>query len=127
MQFQVIHNELDYRLPITEGLSMFNVLQSRNVPSRLLSFPDENHVSVPASSLSRTGVIIIFRLLPSNMLAVGLETRELSRVAQGGARLDQQTLTAWAGKGGSAGRGKCAGPDLTTYAAWGIICAVYFD
>lgn len=41
----VIHNELDYRLPVTEGLSMFNVLQSRNVPSRLLTFPDENHVS----------------------------------------------------------------------------------
>ena len=41
----VIHNELDYRLPVTEGLSMFNVLQSRGIPSRLLSFPDENHVS----------------------------------------------------------------------------------
>lgn len=24
---------------------MFNVLQSRGVPSRFLSFPDENHVS----------------------------------------------------------------------------------
>ncbi|CAK7205643.1 hypothetical protein SEUCBS139899_008422 [Sporothrix eucalyptigena] len=48
----VIHNELDYRLPITEGLSMFNVLQSRNVPSRLLSFPDENHwVLKPENSL----------------------------------------------------------------------------
>ncbi|CAK7232492.1 hypothetical protein SBRCBS47491_008289 [Sporothrix bragantina] len=48
----VIHNELDYRLPITEGLSMFNVLQSRKVPSRLLSFPDENHwVLKPENSL----------------------------------------------------------------------------
>ncbi|CAK7275480.1 hypothetical protein SEPCBS119000_006712 [Sporothrix epigloea] len=48
----VIHNELDYRLPVTEGLSMFNVLQSRKIPSRLLSFPDENHwVLKPENSL----------------------------------------------------------------------------
>lgn len=41
----MIHSELDYRLPITEGLATFNVLQTRGVPSRLLMFPDENHVS----------------------------------------------------------------------------------
>jgi pre-mRNA-splicing helicase BRR2 len=39
----VIHNELDYRLTIAEGLAMFNVLQMRGVESRFLSFPDENH------------------------------------------------------------------------------------
>ena len=39
----VIHNELDYRLPISEGLAMFNVLQEREIKSRFLSFPDENH------------------------------------------------------------------------------------
>ncbi|PBP27784.1 dipeptidyl-peptidase-like protein V [Diplocarpon rosae] len=39
----IVHNELDYRLPITEGLSAFNVLQERGVPSKLLIFPDENH------------------------------------------------------------------------------------
>ena len=39
----VIHNELDYRLPISEGLAMFNVLQERGIKSRFLSFPDENH------------------------------------------------------------------------------------
>ena len=39
----VIHNELDYRLPISEGLAAFNVLQERGVESRFLSFPDENH------------------------------------------------------------------------------------
>jgi dipeptidyl aminopeptidase/acylaminoacyl peptidase len=42
---QVIHNELDYRLPISEGLAMFNVLQARKVPSKFVMFPDENHVS----------------------------------------------------------------------------------
>lgn len=39
----VIHNELDYRLPISEGLAMFNVLQEREIKSRFLTFPDENH------------------------------------------------------------------------------------
>lgn len=41
----VVHNELDYRLPISEGLAPFNVLQSRGVASRFVTFPDENHVS----------------------------------------------------------------------------------
>jgi dipeptidyl aminopeptidase/acylaminoacyl peptidase len=39
----VVHNELDYRLTIAEGLAMFNVLQMRGVESLFLSFPDENH------------------------------------------------------------------------------------
>lgn len=45
MCVQVIHSELDYRLSISEGMSAFNVLQSRGVPSKLLVFTDENHVS----------------------------------------------------------------------------------
>ncbi|POR31333.1 Dipeptidyl-peptidase 5 [Tolypocladium paradoxum] len=39
----VIHNDLDYRLPVSEGLATFNVLQARGVPSKLVMFPDENH------------------------------------------------------------------------------------
>ena len=39
----VIHNELDYRLTIAEGLAAFNVLQMRGVDSQFLTFPDENH------------------------------------------------------------------------------------
>ncbi|EAU30066.1 dipeptidyl-peptidase 5 precursor [Aspergillus terreus NIH2624] len=39
----VIHSDQDYRLPVAEGLAMFNVLQERGVPSRFLNFPDENH------------------------------------------------------------------------------------
>ncbi|KAF2469183.1 alpha/beta-hydrolase [Lindgomyces ingoldianus] len=39
----VVHNDLDYRLPIAEGVMMFNVLQSLGVPSRFLHFPDEGH------------------------------------------------------------------------------------
>jgi pre-mRNA-splicing helicase BRR2 len=39
----IIHNELDYRLTIAEGLAAFNVLQLRGVDSAFLTFPDENH------------------------------------------------------------------------------------
>ncbi|OJD21025.1 hypothetical protein ACJ73_07638 [Blastomyces percursus] len=48
----IIHNELDYRLTIAEGLAAFNVLQMRGVPSAFLMFPDENHwVLKPENSL----------------------------------------------------------------------------
>ncbi|KAJ3376893.1 hypothetical protein HDU92_008904, partial [Lobulomyces angularis] len=39
----VIHSELDYRLPVTEGLATFTALQRQGIPSRFLYFPDENH------------------------------------------------------------------------------------
>jgi dipeptidyl aminopeptidase/acylaminoacyl peptidase len=39
----VIHGELDYRVPLEQGLSMFTALQRRGVPSKLVVFPDENH------------------------------------------------------------------------------------
>ncbi|KAK1755116.1 Alpha/Beta hydrolase protein [Echria macrotheca] len=48
----IIHSELDYRLPITEGLSPFNILQAKGIPSKLVMFPDENHwVLKPENSL----------------------------------------------------------------------------
>jgi dipeptidyl aminopeptidase/acylaminoacyl peptidase len=39
----VLHGELDYRVPYTEGLGLFTALQRRGVPSRLVVFPDEGH------------------------------------------------------------------------------------
>jgi len=39
----VVHNELDYRLTIAEGLSAFNVLQGKGIESRFLTFSDEGH------------------------------------------------------------------------------------
>jgi dipeptidyl aminopeptidase/acylaminoacyl peptidase len=48
----VVHGELDYRVPLEQGLSMFTALQRRGVPSKLLVFPDENHwVLKPLNSL----------------------------------------------------------------------------
>lgn len=39
----VVHSSKDYRLPVSEGVLLFNVLQERGVESRFLNFPDENH------------------------------------------------------------------------------------
>jgi dipeptidyl aminopeptidase/acylaminoacyl peptidase len=39
----VTHGELDFRVPIDQGLQLFTALQRRGIPSRLLYFPDEGH------------------------------------------------------------------------------------
>ena len=39
----VIHGELDYRVPVTQGIAAFTALQRRGIESRFLYFPDENH------------------------------------------------------------------------------------
>ncbi|MCP4723672.1 MAG: S9 family peptidase, partial [bacterium] len=47
----VIHSELDYRVPVSEGFQLFTALQEMNVPSKLLYFPDEDHfISKPLNS-----------------------------------------------------------------------------
>ena len=48
----IIHSELDYRIPISEGLAAFNVLQDKGIKSKFLTFPNENHwVLKPENSL----------------------------------------------------------------------------
>lgn len=39
----VIHGDLDYRVPLGQGLQLFTALQMKKVPSKLLLFPDEGH------------------------------------------------------------------------------------
>ncbi len=39
----IITNELDYRVPVDQGLQMFTVLRRNGVPSETLVFPDEGH------------------------------------------------------------------------------------
>jgi dipeptidyl aminopeptidase/acylaminoacyl peptidase len=42
----------DFRIPYSEGLATFTVLQRKGIPSKLLVFPDENHwVLRPANSI----------------------------------------------------------------------------
>jgi len=39
----ILHGELDYRVPVTQGINLHGVLQAKGVPSRIVIFPDENH------------------------------------------------------------------------------------
>jgi len=39
----VVQGELDFRVPVEQGLGMFTALQRRGIESRLLYFPDEGH------------------------------------------------------------------------------------
>lgn len=63
----IIHNELDYRLPVSEGLAMFNVLQTRGVPSKLVMFPDENHVRY---RFAKTNNLFLTNALGSGFLSL---------------------------------------------------------
>jgi dipeptidyl aminopeptidase/acylaminoacyl peptidase len=48
----VIHGQLDMRVPVNHGIELFNTLQKRGVPSKLIYFPDENHwILKPQNSL----------------------------------------------------------------------------
>ena len=39
----IIHNDLDFRVPVSEGIQVFTTLQRLGVPSRFINFPDEGH------------------------------------------------------------------------------------
>jgi dipeptidyl aminopeptidase/acylaminoacyl peptidase len=39
----VVTSENDFRIPYTQGIAAFTAVQRRNIPSRLLIFPNENH------------------------------------------------------------------------------------
>src|SRR5579872_1902221 len=48
----IIHGEHDYRVDPSEGFAMFQVLQARHVPSKLVVFEEENHwVLKPADNI----------------------------------------------------------------------------
>ena len=54
----VITGEKDFRIPYTQGLASFTALQRRDIPSRLLVFPDENHwVLKPKNSIQWYGEV----------------------------------------------------------------------
>jgi dipeptidyl aminopeptidase/acylaminoacyl peptidase len=39
----IIHGELDYRVPIGEGMQLFTAVQRKGIDSKILIFPDEGH------------------------------------------------------------------------------------
>jgi acylaminoacyl-peptidase len=48
----IIHSDLDYRIPVEQGIGAFTALQAMDVPSQFLRFPDENHwVLKPQNSM----------------------------------------------------------------------------
>jgi dipeptidyl aminopeptidase/acylaminoacyl peptidase len=47
----IIHGEKDYRVPVSQAMELFTMLQRRGIPSKFLVFPDENHwILKPANS-----------------------------------------------------------------------------
>ena len=47
----IIHNDLDFRVPVSEGYQLFTTLQRLGVPAKMINFPDEGHwVQKPANS-----------------------------------------------------------------------------
>jgi dipeptidyl aminopeptidase/acylaminoacyl peptidase len=55
----VITGEKDFRIPYTQGLAAFTALQRREIDSRLLVFPDENHwVLKPKNSMQWYGEVL---------------------------------------------------------------------
>ena len=54
----VITGEKDFRIPYTQGIASFTALQRRDIPSRLLVMPDENHwVLKPNNSIQWYGEV----------------------------------------------------------------------
>jgi len=39
----IVQGQLDYRVPLEQGISTFTALQRKGIPSKLLYFPNENH------------------------------------------------------------------------------------
>jgi dipeptidyl aminopeptidase/acylaminoacyl peptidase len=47
----IIHGQLDYRVPVGEGMQMFTALQRQGIPSKFVYYPDEGHwILKPANS-----------------------------------------------------------------------------
>ena len=48
----IIHNEKDFRVPLTQGMEAFTAARVQNIPARFLYFPDEGHwVNKPQNSV----------------------------------------------------------------------------
>lgn len=48
----VIHGELDYRVVVTQGLTLYGILKQKGVDARLIYYPDEGHwIEKPQNSI----------------------------------------------------------------------------
>jgi dipeptidyl aminopeptidase/acylaminoacyl peptidase len=72
----VIHGDKDYRVPIGEALRLWYDLQKREIPSKFLYFPDENHwVLAPGNAQVWYETVIAF--LAEHVLGEAWERPEL--------------------------------------------------
>ncbi len=46
----IIHNDLDFRVPVSEGQQLFTALQRQGIPSKFINFPDEGHWVLKAAN-----------------------------------------------------------------------------
>lgn len=55
----VVHGERDFRVPVSQGLELYGILQAKGVEARLVYYPDENHwVLSPANSIHWYGEVL---------------------------------------------------------------------
>lgn len=55
----VLHGEKDYRIPYDQALEIYNVYKARNLPARLVIYPEENHwILKPRSSRHWYGEVL---------------------------------------------------------------------
>ncbi len=55
----VIHGELDYRVVVTQGLSLYGILKQKGVDARLVYYPDEGHwIEKPQNSIHWYGEVL---------------------------------------------------------------------
>jgi len=48
----VLHGEKDFRVPVTQGINLYQVLVAKGVPARIVVIPDENHwISKPQAAV----------------------------------------------------------------------------
>lgn len=54
----VVHGELDYRVVVTQGLSLYGILKHKGVDARLVYYPDEGHwIETPSNSIHWYGEV----------------------------------------------------------------------
>ncbi len=54
----VVHGELDYRVVVTQGLSLYGILKHKGIDARLVYYPDEGHwIEKPQNSIHWYGEV----------------------------------------------------------------------